>query len=114
MHNEQKPSWWKPGIESKGSVCFCCGQTREILPLDTLLYDGFGGWSITKNGSFFFQEDPNKEFEDSMTLQGIEDMIGEDTENEYCANLFLPLRGATYQRHSKNNWVLIEKNDGFA
>ena len=30
------------------------------------------------------------------------------------ANLYLPLRGATYQRQGKGRWVLVAENQGFA
>jgi hypothetical protein len=111
---ENKPIWWKPGIKATGAICACCAQTTELLSLDTVLYDGFGGWSVTKNGQYFFQADQGKEWDETETLKDIENMIGEDNESEYLANLFTPLRGATFQRHAKNHWVLIETNEGFA
>ena len=47
----KKKSWWKPPIESKGTVaCLCCGEAAEILPMETKLYGGYGGWNIVKNG----------------------------------------------------------------
>lgn len=115
MINKNKPKWWKAPIESKGiNPCLCCNALSEILPLETLLFNGFGGWSVNKNGQQFYQAEPNDDFENAKTLNDIEEIIGHDTENEYLAILFTPLRGATFQRHAKDNWVLIEKNGGFA
>lgn len=112
MHIKQH--WKKPAIKSSKVTCVCCNSTDEVLALDTLLYMGFGGWNISKNGEPFFVEENNVEFENSKTLSDVEEMIGEDDESEYLAVLFSPLLGATYQRHSKNHWVLIEEDDGFA
>lgn len=110
----KKKSWWKPAIEAKGSKCLCCGETAELLDLNTKLYNGFGGWVVMKNGQEYFQEENGIDFDEGKDLKHVENMIGEDTENLYEAVVYLPLRGATYQRHAKNNWVLIETNEGFA
>lgn len=109
-----KQHWKKPAIKSSKVACLCCQSTDEILPLETLLYMGFGGWNVSKNGEMFFVERNDIEFEESKTLADIETMIGEDEESEYLAVFFSPLRGCTYQRHSKNHWVLIEEDEGFA
>lgn len=112
--DSNKKHWTKPAIKSSKVACLCCQSTDTILPLDTLLYMGFGGWNILKNGEIFFVEGNNIEFENSKSLADIEQMIGKDDENEYIAVFFSPLRGSTYQRHSKNYWVLINEDEGFA
>lgn len=58
--------------------------------------------------------DDTDSFEDCKSLADIEEIIGNDDINEYIAELDLPLRGATFQRHEKNLWVLIYQNNGFA
>jgi len=113
MENK-KQSWFKPAIKSIGRTCLCCGETSEILELDTKLYFGFGGWVITKNGQEFFSSNPDLEWNENKDLEYIETLIGENTEDEFIARFDAPLRDATYQRHSKNNWVLIQKGEGFA
>lgn len=107
-------TWIKPPIESKASHCLCCPDTVQILPLETKLYNAFGGWSITKDWQLFFVESINKEWEECADLNHIETLIKEGDEAEYCAVLYTPLRGATYQRQEKNKWVLVEVNEGFA
>lgn len=109
-----KPVWWKPAIESKGVGCLCCGGTSELLELETKLYFGFGGWNILRNGQEFFCDHRDVELDEYKDLKHVEELIGDDTENEYIANFNRPLRSAVYQRHAKNYWVLIEKGDGFA
>lgn len=114
MKEEIKPSWYKQAIEGSGSSCLCCPDTSEILPLGTKIYNGFGGWSINKNGEHFYSAENGLDWDDFKDISYIEELIGEDTENEFTAILSTPLRDAKYQRHSKNNWVLIEKGEGFA
>lgn len=113
-----KPTWWKPGIEGGGSSCLCCPQTVALLPMETKLYQSMGGYNVLKNGAEFYGGDPymddSKEWDDLKDLAYVESLIGDDDENEYVCNLDLPLRSAKYQRHAKNQWVLIEKGAGFA
>lgn len=109
-----KKEWFKPAIESTGTNCGCCGTTTVILPLNTKLYYGFGGWNISKNGVEFFKDNRDVEFEDYLDLNHVENLIGDNVIDEFTAFFNSPLRDATYQRHSKNNWVLINKGDGFA
>jgi hypothetical protein len=77
------------------------------------MYNGFGGWSILKNGKLFFVADSKKEWDETETLKDIELMIGENDTDEFIAKLHLPLRDAKYHRHSKNHWLLIETGQGF-
>lgn len=109
-----KKKWWKPAVKNKGYACLCCGESTEILPLTTKLYFGFGGWSILRNGEHFFQDRRDVEFDQHKDLAFVESMIGGDTENEYIAYYDSALRSAKYQRHAKDNWVLIETGPGFA
>lgn len=112
----KRPTWWKPAIESNGNAgCLCCGGTAEILDLDTKLYFGVvGWWNVLKNGQQFYDNHLELEYEEYYDLKHIEEIIAEDTENEYLASFDSPLRSAVYQRHAKNAWVLIEKGEGFA
>lgn len=112
----EKPTWWKPGIKAGSASCLCCGGlTVEVLALKTKLYNSSaGGWSVTKGGQPFFCDQRDVEFEEYYDVEHIESLIGEDPDTEYLAHVYLPLRSATYQRHSKNNWVLIENGEGYA
>ncbi len=106
--------WYKPAINGGQGGCLCCPSTAALLPLKTKLYYGFGGWSITKNGKPFFTDNRDVDFEKYKDLKHVEKLIGEDLKSEYRAIFDSPLRGATYQRHAKNSWVLIDTNEGFA
>jgi hypothetical protein len=111
---EIRKGWLKPAIKEKMLGCLCCGGKGELLPMEAVMYNGFGGWTVTKNGETFYCGDHNSEWEEFKTIAQIEEMIGEDDESEYLAIKYTPLSGGTFQRQSKNHWVLIEENMGFA
>lgn len=94
--------------------CNCCSSgTESHLSLDTILYNGFGGWSVTKDGELFYLDDNNTEFEDSKSLRFIEEQAAADPDHDWRAIGFFPLHGETYQRQN-GKWVLVERNEGFA
>lgn len=109
---EQTKQWLKPAITSHGGGCLCCKGTTDTLDLETYLYPM--GWKILKDGETFFVEDDDKDFDECRDLIYVESLIPKDDNSEYLAIVYLPLRGATYQRHEPNKWVLIEQNEGFA
>lgn len=112
----EKKKWFKPAIEGGAGACACacCGGASELLNIETKLYYGFGGWVVNKNGEQFFCENTDVDFDECKDVVHVEELIGEDSENEYLAIFDSPLRSAVYQRHAKNNWVLIEKGEWFA
>ena len=112
--SSSKPAWWKPAIEGVSGDCLCCPATVDKLPLNTRMYNGFGGWVIIKDGKQFYRGDSNLEFEEYPTLLKFEKLAKKEPDVEWLADLNLPLRSGTYQRHGDNTWVLIEKGDGFA
>ena len=109
-----KPSFLLPAIAGGVSGCLNCGYTEDKLPMRTRLYSGFGGWDITKDGEHYFNEDSDKEYDEAKTLSYIERRAKLEPECDWRANLNLPLRSATYQRHGKSKWVLVERGQGFA
>lgn len=75
---------------------------------------GFGLAMITMNGEPIYIERPNIEWNDAPTLMKFENMARKNPDNDWRYILELPLRSAIYQRHGKNNWVLIKTGLGFA
>ncbi len=114
MLNVQAQSWYRPGMNVKNGhrSCLCCPGPTETLSLDTAIYFGFGGWTIRKDGILFFQG--TDDYDEAPTLLKFEELAREEPLSEWVAELYSPLRGATYQRHGYDNWVLIETNEGFA
>ena len=92
--------------------CLCCDGTQSHLDLDTVLYNGFGGYYVTKNGETFYSGH-DLDWEEYKKLSDIEAEAKLDPDQDWQVILFSPLRGATYQRQGEK-WVLVEENEGFA
>jgi hypothetical protein len=116
MLNVQSKPWFRPGLPKgakKHVGCLCCGGSVDNLSMKTRLYNGFGGWTVFKDDTIVSNMD-NVGYDEAPTLLRFENMARKEPESEWRAELYLPLRGATYQRHGYNMWVLIETNPGFA
>ena len=90
-------------------------QAELQLDLDTILFNWFGGWSVRKDGELYYK-DENPSFIQGDPIQllvEIEQEAKKDPDHDWRAVLYLPLRGATYQRHGDDMWKLIEINRGF-
>lgn len=109
-----KPLFLIPPIKSKHIRCLNCSHTESILPLTTVLYHGFGGWTISVNNIQFFQQRNNTEYDAAPILKKIERVARQYPHHDWRANVNLPLRDAEYQRQGKNKWVLIKTGPGFA
>lgn len=109
-----KKNWKKKGIEAGHAGCLCCPGNVELLPLSTVLYQGFGGYCVLKDGKIIHSDDPKKEMKEFKKLQYFEDMAKSDPLHDYRVTLDLPLRDAVYQRHDDDKWVLIKSGEGFA
>lgn len=80
----------------------------------TRIYNGFGGWSITKNGELVYMGPTDLDFDKYPTLMKFENMARKDPDQDWRAECYLPLRDATYQRQGVNEWVLVSSGQGFA
>lgn len=100
-------------IEKNNFSCLCCDSLNSHLPFDTVLYMGFGGWKVTKDGELFYMGDSNTEWEQFKTLADIEKTAKRYPKADWMAICFTPLHGETYQRQ-RGKWVLVEENQGFA
>lgn len=92
-------------VEINGIIC--CN-------LDTRLYGGFGGWSITRDDEFFYCPEQDLEFDEYPTLREFEEKAASDPDHDWRAIADLPLRDATYQRQGDGLWVLVKSGMGFA
>ena len=104
---------WKklPAMQSTILGCLCCGHTPALLPLETVLYQEFGGWTITRNGKIYYCAEQD---EKAKTLADIEKIAAKDSNNDWRADVLLPLREASYQRQDDKKWVLVRTGLGFA
>ena len=101
-------------IANKHVGCLNCGGTEDILPLNTVLYYGFGGYAVYKNGKHFYSGDPQGEWKSYKKLLYIEKIAAKSMKAQWEVRLDNPLRGATWRRRAEGVWVLTETNRGFA
>lgn len=94
--------------------CMHCPGNHDLLELDTVLYNGFGGYAVSKNGVNYYCGEPDQEWESFKTLQDIENEAVKDPEADWRVELNLPLRSGEWQRHGDSEWVLIDSGLGFA
>lgn len=94
--------------------CMCCPANENFLSPDTVLYNGFGGYHIEKDGEIFYVGDPQGDWDSFLTLEEIEKRAQKNPRSTYKCILNNPLRGATWERNNKGTWLLKETNQGFA
>jgi hypothetical protein len=75
---------------------------------------GFGEASVRRDGEIVWMEDPQSEFKHCWTVMKAENLDRKDPNHDWRITLNAPMSGRTYQRHAKNQWVLVAKNNGFA
>ena len=104
----------QPAIEGgQPYPCLCCGPRKSQLCADSRIAVGFGFAGLLRDGEVVYQED-GEEWDQCMTVAQAEDMAAADPDHDWQIVLHGPLRGSTYQRHGEMQWMLIEKNQGFA
>jgi len=104
----------QPAIEGgQPSPCLCCGPRRSQLCADSRIAIGFGFAGLLRDGKVVYQED-GEDWDECMTVAQAEEMAAADPDHDWQIVLHGPLRGSTYQRHGEMQWMLIEKNQGFA
>lgn len=104
----------QPAIEGgQPSPCLCCGPRKSQLCADSRIAVGFGFAGLLRDGEVVYQED-GEEWDECMTVAQAEEMAAADPDRDWQIVLHGPLRGSTYQRHGEMQWMLIDKNEGFA
>lgn len=81
--------------------------------MDTVLYNGFGGYHVMKGKELFYICDSRGEWDSFLTLADIEVEAKKNPKSKWQVILNNPLRGATWTR-KKGRWVLTDTNAGFA
>lgn len=91
-----------------------CPGNHDLLDMDEVLHNGFGGYSVMKDKKHYYSGDPNGAWESFKTLRDIERAARRDSKADWRVILDLPLRSGEWQRHGKDEWVLIKSGLGFA
>ena len=94
--------------------CLHCGVVTTTADLGLHVSVGFGFAGIKKDGQVIYSEPYNAEWDKIPTLRKFERMAQKDPDHDWRLILEAPLRSRVYQRHGKNEWVLIASGQGFA
>lgn len=94
--------------------CLCCPPILAKFNLRNRIAIGFGYAAVECDGKMIWSEGPDTEFDECWTGMRAENAARRRRRGDWRIIIHGPLSGRTYQRHGKNNWVLVEKNQGFA
>lgn len=103
----------KPITKPAHGGCLCCPPVPQKIPLKSRIAVGFGLAAVTRNGKAVWLEGPDDEREDCWTVRKAE-FAARKRPGDWRIVLHKPLSGQVYQRQGRNNWVLVEQNEGFA
>lgn len=109
-----KRKWGKlPPVKGGVAGCLNCGRAHDLFPLSGRVAVGFGDAHVSKDGVVIWREG-NQEWGELPTLRKFENMAAKDPNHDWRAVLNGPMHGETYQRQAPKEWVLVERNQGFA
>lgn len=121
--------WEKlPALPGRINPCLCCPPIPGKACLEKLVAVGFGSAMATRDdecvadgesGLLFVHGNSKKcrepkRLERFITFADIEKLAVKDPDHDWRIQLHGPMHGETYQRHGPEEWMLVEKNDGFA
>jgi hypothetical protein len=96
------------------SGCLTCGPQPVMIDLEASIAVGFGWAGVTCDGKEVWSFDMNDDESDPWTVRDAESAAAKDPDRDWRIHFHGPLSESTYQRHESNNWVLVEKGQGFA
>ncbi len=112
-----KKKMWKKLKPYKDKIhqgCLSCPPVLRKAKMYTRIAVGFGYAGVEKDGKSIFAEKFGMNWEDLPTLMKFENMARKDPNHDWQLILDAPLRSRIYQRHGRNNWVLVKSGQGFA
>lgn len=106
-------TWEKlPALPGKGNPCLCCPPIPAKASMDKIIAVGFGSADVTRDGELVLDGEHSED--GWITFAHAEALAALDPDHDWRATLFGPLHGEVYQRHGPGEWMLVEKNEGFA
>lgn len=107
----KKEAYLRPGYRSN---CTNCGPEAEKMPLEADLCTGFGCCTVTRDDYGLYNEQPGMHPDEVPKLQHYETMALADPEHDWQVHFYGAMAETHYQRHGPGEWVLIDKQEGFA
>ena len=108
-----KAAKWKklPAVKGGPAGCLNCGGAHAKLPMAALVAVGFGDAHVSRDGVVTYREMGAKRLSRALRF---ERQAARDPDHDWRIVLDGPLHGETYQRQGPKEWVLVERNRGFA
>ena len=103
-------------VEATTCGCLNCSVRYKVAPMEMQIAVGFGWAGVQKNGETVWSEIEScrENWDNCWTVQDAENAALEDPDNDWRIIMDGPLHGETYQRQNPSEWVLVDKNIGFA
>lgn len=114
--NESVNTWEKlPALDGRANPCACCSPIPAKLSLADGIAVGFGSAYVSQDGEEVLDgERIYQQTGEAPSVEDAEKMAIVDPDHDWRIVLHGPLHGETYQRQGVGEWVLVEKNQGFA
>lgn len=105
-------AWEKlPVLEGRGNPCLCCPPIPSQACQTKLIAVGFGAAYVTRDDDIVLDGENAEEW---VRFADAEKMASADPDHDWRVVLHGPMHGETYQRQGEGQWMLVEKNEGFA
>lgn len=109
---------WEKLTPVEATLCGClnCSTRYTTAPMEMMIAVGFGDARVTKNGETVYNENEScrDNWDNAWRVKDAENAALDDSDNDWRIVMYGPMHGETYQRQNAGEWVLVEKNNGFA
>lgn len=109
-----RPKHWLPPLEGKPNPCANCPPIGQALAPDRIIAVGFGYAGVQCDGTEVWSEPMGDDEHECWQVSDAEKAAAAKPDADWRIVFHGPLHGETYQRQGAGNWVLVEKNEGFA
>lgn len=112
-------TWTKqPALKDALGGCGTCDRPADVFPMDGMIAVGFGSAGISRDGLTVVDGEERAatatSWEDFARGADAEALAAADPDHDWRIFLHGPLSDRVYQRHAPEQWVLIERGQGFA
>jgi hypothetical protein len=108
--------WLKlPPLDGRRNPCACCPPIPARASMEDGIAVGFGTALVERDGEVILDgESRYSQTGECYTFADAEGLALQDPDHDWRVVLFGPLHGEVYQRQGAGEWLLVEKNQGFA
>jgi len=108
-----KPAWWLPKWTGTLYIgCLVCSTATDSITMRRRV--AHDSDTITRDGVMVYVGDIDDKCAECPTLMRFENMARKDPDHDWRYEHYTDMHGEIFQRHGRNEWVLIESNQGWA